>query len=171
MRNGTKLRNWMTLHIPSDQMVYKQAWCNTYNFWDYYILELFSNVWKQTHDLDAFDREINGRVDIVGEHRSKSIVHPVLKIAYKDAVIVFRYNFYDYNIAVISSKPLSLPINTLFKSGSVQFMCEGFPDEYILAGRYEENQCEFMAYVNNHYEFYTLMFLIRQELDRMSQTK
>lgn len=168
MSDCTKLRSWFEAHIPEEKMIFKKPWIDAYSFWDYHILPLFSNAWNESYDLDAFHEDINQRIEVVGEHWSKSILHPVLKITYKDVIVVIRYNFYDYNIAVISPKPLTLPISTLFESREQQYMHQGFPEKYVVDGRYETNKCEFMAYVDNHYKFYTFMFLLKQEIDRVN---
>lgn len=164
----TKFQNWLMAHQPSDNMLWKDAFWHTYVFWRDIIIPMFNPVvrkgyeeYKEFHisDIDAF-------TDVVGEHWSKSIINPVLKITYKGATLIFRYNFYDYEVAVISSKDLNLPQKNLFYSKDTSFYFQGFPDEYQLTNRYEFSKKQFMAHLNNHYDFYTFMFLIKTELDK-----
>ncbi len=170
MNEYTKLGQWCNNHIPKSTMIWREPWYNAYSFWDFHILPMFSNSWQESHDLDRYHEEINEMIDIVGEHWSKSIIHPVMRIIYKGVTIVFRYNFYDYNITVISPFPLSLPVDALSKSENRYILFhEGFPDEYVVDGRYNTNQSEFMASVRDHYDFYTFMFLLKQEIDNKSE--
>ena len=169
MDEYTKLRVWCINHKPKDSMIWKGAWWDAYSLLDYNILPMFSKSWNENHDLDSYYKEINAMIDIVGEHWSKSIIHPVMRIIYRGVTIVFRYNFYDYNVTVISPFSLSLPVSTLFQSEKATFFHEGFPDKYVIDERYETNQSKFMAFIRNHYDFYTFMFLLKQEVDSVLQ--
>lgn len=163
-----KLNEWICNHEPSERMLYKEGFLKTYKFWTNHILGLFENTYIR--DFNKRTEYINSFHDIIGTHWSKSIEHPVLKITYKDAEIVFRYNFYDYEVAVISNKPLNITMNGLFKSKNESFFYQGFPEEYKLTERYEDNKKKFMAYIDNDYKFYTFMYLVKQELDSSEVT-
>jgi len=154
-------------HQPSDNMLWKETFWHTYVFWRDIIIPMFNPIvregykeWEEFHisDIDAF-------TDVIGEHWSKSIVNPVLKITYKGVTLVFRYNFYDYEVAVISPKELIFPQKNLFYSKETSFYFQGFPEEYQLTDRYEFNKKQFMAQMRSHYEFYTFMFLIKAQMN------
>ena len=110
------------------------------------------------------NKEININSDGVGEYVSKSIVNPVMRILYRGTIIVFRYNFYDYEVAVISDNPIRMPMKNLFASMEESFYYQGFPKEYQVKERYEKNKRQFIAKINNHYNFYTFMFLLQIQI-------
>lgn len=95
---------------------------------------------------------------------SKSIINPVVKITYKDVEIVFRYNFYDYEVAVLSPKAIELPMEKLFVSKETDFFYQGFPKEYQVKERYEDNNRRFVAKIYDDYRFYTFMFLLQRAI-------
>lgn len=88
----------------------------------------------------------------------------IIKISYKNATIVFRYNFYDYEIAVISNMPIRLPMKNLFTSKNEPFYYQGFPEKYRITEHYENNKCKFIAHINDHYSFYTFMYLLQNQI-------
>lgn len=162
---NTKFQKWLIDHKPSDNMVYKDAFWHTYCFLRDRILPMFTDqFYSEEYDYDALEKEIDENTDVVGEHRSKSIIHPVVRIVYKGVEIVFRYNFYNYEIAVISPKAIKLPMKRLFSSKKTSFFYQGFPEEYKIEEKYEDNNCKFIANVGDNYSFYTFMFLLRREI-------
>lgn len=162
---NTKFQQWLINHKPKDEMFWKDAFWNTYVFWRDRILPMFTDEFYKKHwDYDKVNEEIDKNSDIVGEHWSKSILNPVMKIVYKGAIIVFCYNFYDYEVAVISDKPIELPMKLLFTSSDTSFFYYGFPDEYMVKERYEDNKCKFIVRVNDHYSFYTFMYLLQRQI-------
>jgi len=166
--SDTKFQLWLMDNQPKDEMLWKEAFWHTYVFWRDRIIPMFNpnkrqgyKEWEQYHisDIDAF-------TDVVGSHYSKSILNPVLKIQYKGVNIVFRYNFYDYEIAVISDgMPLIFPVPGLFQSKTASFFYQGFPEQYILDDRYEDNKFRFMASLGDHYQFYTFMTILKYTID------
>lgn len=161
----TKLQEWAIVHEPKDEMLWKKSYWDTIIFWrDRIIPNLFWDK-KYSNDFDKFVQEINNNTEIVGEHWSKSIINPVLKISYKDCIIIFRYNFYDYEIAVINNKPINIIQKGLFTSKNESFYYQGIPEEYQLKDRYEDNKKQFMVNVRDHYDFYTFMFLLKNAID------
>ena len=143
----------------------KNAFWSTYEFWRDYILPMFTDEFYKTRwDYETVNKEIDNNSDVIGTHVSKSVVNPVVKIVYKGTIIVFRYNFYDYEIAVISDKPIKLPMKNLFASKEKNFFYQGFPKEYQVEDRYEDNKCRFVANIWNHYNFYTFMFLLQRQI-------
>ena len=161
----TKFQRWLSAHRPDDNMCWKDAFWYTYCFWRDDILPMFTDkLYSKQFNWDAFKNEIDKNTDVIGEHRSKSIINPVMKITYKGVEIVFRYNFYNYEIAVISSKPIELPMKRLFSSKEESFFFEGFPKEYQVTDRYEDNKRRFAAKIFDHYRFYTFMFLLQRSI-------
>lgn len=161
----TKFQKWLLDHQPDDNMRWKDDFWHTYCFWRDRILLMFTDeFYSKQFNWDALAKEIDKNTDIVGEHRSKSIINPVVRITYKDVEIVFRYNFYNYEVVVISPKPIELPMERLFASKEESFFCEGFPKEYRVKDRYEDNNRRFIAKIGDHYSFYTFMFLLQRNI-------
>lgn len=168
----TKFQQWLMDHKPREEMLWKSDFWNTYVFWRDRILPMFTDeFYKKNYDYKKVDKEIDANSDVVGEHWSKSILNPVMRIVYKGVTIVFRYNFYDYEIAVISDKPIKLSMNHLFTSGGTSFFYQGFPDEYKVRECYEDNKCMFIASVNDHYSFYTFMYLLQRQIHLNERNK
>ena len=160
-----KFQKWLEDNEPENIMKYKDAWWETHIFWQDRILPMFTNeFYNKCGNYEKLCEEIDANSDVIGEHWSKSIVNPVMRIVYKGVTIVFRYNFYDYEIAVISDKSIKLPMKNLFVSKSESFYYQGFPDEYMIKERYEDNKCKFVAHINNDYSFYTFMYLLQRQI-------
>lgn len=161
----TKFQQWLTSHKPDDDLLWKNNFWNTYTFWRDRILPMFTDeFYKKEWNYEVLNKEIDNNSDVVGAHVSKSIVNPVVKIIYRGTIIVFRYNFYDYEVTVISDKPIKLPMKNLFTSKGENFFYQGFPKKYQVKERYEENKCRFIANVRDHYNFYTFMFLLQKQI-------
>lgn len=161
----TKFQQWLTDHQPDDDLLWKRSFWNTYTFWRNKILPMFTDeFYKKDWNYEILNKEMDHNSDVVGKHVSKCIASPVVKIAYKGTIIVFRYNFYEYEIAVISNKPINIPMKKLFTSRREAFFYQGFPEKYKIKERYEENKCQFIAKVYDHYNFYTFMFLLQRQI-------
>lgn len=160
-----KFREWLIEHSPDEKMIWEPEYWKAYVFWYNKILPMYTDEFhRKNKDFDNIIREINCNTEIIGTHISKSIINPVARIIYHGFAIVFRYNYYDYEIAVIGRKPVNIPMKNLFSSKSERFMYQGFPDEYIVSERYEDSKCRFVAKVRDHYDFYTFMYLLQKEI-------
>ena len=158
----TKYQQWLNKNNPPDRMAWRdQFWI--YNiFWRGNIADLF-------HARDGYQQDsehgvcwYDSIISVIGEHYSKSIVNPVLRIIYRGVTMVFRYNFYDYEVAVIGDIPIILPERLI---PSKSFFYQGFPKEYQIEERYTHGATKFICGCNSHYEFYTLMFLLQECID------
>ena len=149
-------------NYPGENMIYYKAFREVYLLWRDQIFGLF--VDPRLTDWKAIDKAIDRNVEIVGEHYSKSIKNPVVKISYQGCEIVVRYNFYDYEIAVISPYDLEIPKSLFISEGN--FYYQGFPDEYKLNKYYSDtNKRVFMANVRDNYRFFTFMYIISEQLN------
>ena len=162
---NTKFQQWLMSHRPDNELLWKDAFWDTYIFWRDNILPMFTDeYYKASVNYEQLNKEVDNNSDIIGEHRSKSIVNPVVRIVYKGVTIVFRYNFYNYEIAVISNKPIKLPQKRLFYSAGTSFFYEGFPEKYKIKEFYEDDKSRFIANIETHYNFYTFMFLLHRQI-------
>lgn len=158
------LEEWLMKHSPKETMIYKDAFWNAYVYMrDVLLSRLFND--KNYKTYDEFIDNMNEIHEVVGEHWSKSILHPVIKIVYKGTTIIFRYNFYDYEIAIFSDHPVHIPNMDLFTSKGESFYYQGFPDEYIVDDRYEDNKCKFIARVSSTFDFHAFMYLLKLDIE------
>lgn len=165
-----KLQHWALMHQPGDDMRWKESWWSNVVFLRDTILgDMFYWPMVCNSDLEFEEQQakMSENYEIVGTHWSKSIELPVIKMKYKGAEIVFRYNFYDYEITVISDKDLEFP-DGLFNKKNRIFYYQGFPDEYKIKTSYAESKKRFSVTIKHPtgYNFYTFMFLLKNELDR-----
>ena len=101
----------------------------------------------------------------VSFHTSKSVKLPVFMIEVKKLglKLILRNNFYDWKMSVISKKPINDDFKGLFDSSKVATFCEGFPEKYIF-GTILQNNKKFTIEVDNDYELYTVVYLIKRQL-------
>ena len=178
MRNvDIKLVKWKEETPQDDNNLFLTAFYDYIIFWYTDILPLFDSISgpipeTNMEGVDSYydQRAINVNKihDIVGQHFSKSIKHPVVKISYKGFTIVFRYNFYGYEIYVEGEHWLTIPQKDIFVSKDARFFYEGFPEEYKTDLRYEHGRRKFMVAVADHNRFFAFMVLLRNEIGRLS---
>jgi hypothetical protein len=172
-QQNEKLQHWLMTHQPSDNMLYKEAWWKYLTFIRSDIIEdmfYWPMVCNLRGDFEKQKRLMSENYEIVGTHWSKSIEHPVILMRYKGAEIVFRYNFYDYEITVISDKELEFP-DALFDKKKKTFYYQGFPEKYQIKTSYAESKKRFSVELSPQcqYKFYTFMFLLKAQLDEKNK--
>ncbi|HEY5588844.1 MAG TPA: hypothetical protein VIK86_07815 [Candidatus Paceibacterota bacterium] len=166
MSKELNLQNWAMANIPKKEMYYEKAFWDNIIFWRDTILPLFYN--NQEEDYEKYYDFVNEHHSVIGEHTSKSITNPVIFMNYKGCKMVFRENFYGYEMAIINDKDLILIQDGLFLSRDDSFYYQGFPDYYKIKSRYEDNKKYFILSITNDYKFYTFMFLLKNEIDRVN---
>ena len=132
-----KLMGNLFLCIATDYLKYKK-------FWD-----------ERCKILDDF------MPDVIGTHYSKSVLLPVMemdlsKIGLK---IVLRNNFYDWCISVESENEVDCDFMGLITDQKGYF--EGFPSDRIYKNYSENNKKNFSVVLNDKYEVYTFVYLLR----------
>ena len=130
-------------------------------------------------DLPSYVR-VSGHV--IGEHRSKSVRLPVYLLDRSDLGIQFvlRYNYYDWNVSVVSERPVEVDLGNLangydprdedrfasgYKPGYAWGGCffQGFPMEYQFGPKSLDSR-KFSICVHTDYELYTLVWLVMREV-------
>lgn len=117
-------------------------------------------------------------VQVISTHRSHSVSLPVYSLTREDIGlrIVLRNNGYNWKLSVISDKPITADLTTLFHtkpptkaqrdwSGDDIASCyfEGFPEDLIF--RYmSQNSKKFSACISGDNELWTTLFLILSSL-------
>lgn len=162
-KQDLNFQQWLIDHEPDDNMIYKKAWWHEYVFWRNFIQPLFLDRPMNGEPHEHIEA-INTYSKVVGGHYSKSIVHPVMRIVYKDVTIVFRYNFHDYEIAVIGNIPIKMP-RELISSGN-SFFYQGFPEKYVVSDQYsKKNNKTFMFSLLYQHQFYAFLTILKWQID------
>lgn len=163
-----KIQYWAMMHQPSKNMIYGESFWNQIQFFRDTIIPLFYSTLTKDIELKDYEKGqelISKQYDIIGEHTSKSIILPVLKLTYKGTEIVVRNNFYNYETTIIATKDIELPTELVGESQT--FYYEGFPGYYKIHKYYSyENKQKFSVLTYSSYKFYALMFMLKLELDK-----
>lgn len=173
---NSNFQNWLIDHDPDDNLLWKKSFWNVYVFIRDSIIPMFETEYGNYKDLwgdEYFQKHkssIDSFVEVIGTHWSKSILNPVIKLVYKGVTFVFRYNFYNYEVAVIGDAPITLPSRLIYSEGK-SFFYEGFPEEYQLEERYSDGATKFMAGMITDHQFYAFMFLMRDIIDKYREKK
>ena len=96
------------------------------------------------------------RVTVVGTHRSKSVDCPVYEIKTAWGRIQMRNNFHDWNVTVISDKPITLDASTLQFIHRDLGYCyfQGMTEK---AEFYAPGCCSFSFSCTSHYDLYAFL--------------
>jgi hypothetical protein len=123
---------------------------------------------------------------VIGEHSSKSVNLPVYSLERPDLglQVVLRDNYHDWNVSVITEKPLSDGYNVLkgfqldfsdsdkkrfesepWRPGRSWGYCyfQGFPEE-LQFGPYSQDCRRFSLCIGSEYSVYTFMWLLLRDL-------
>ena len=161
-----KIRDWANENEPSDNMIYKKAYWSWIGYIENEVLPRFFNSLIKDLDYEDAVSVMNNHHNIIGTHMSKSIKLPVIELKLKSCTIVFRYNFYDTELTVISNKDIDLSgLEDMFRSDdSIQFYHQGIPNNYIIDTKYTEDKKRFTANIVGYSEFYTIMVAVRNSI-------
>jgi len=103
--------------------------------------------------------------DVVGTHRSKSIILPVFHANLeKDGLRIWmRNNFHDWNISIDSDHPITCDFPDVFSDDNYHYcFCQGMEDHKF--GTHTENNQKFTVSIADDYEVYTFFRAIRKHL-------
>ena len=119
-------------------------------------------------------------IEVVSTHTSKSVILPVYRVVLVDGTeFILRNNFYNWKVTVLCDKVLILPKelfshigNHSVDEGKISLhYCEGFNRDWIFPvysygemGGQIENRKRFTVELHSNYELFTMIFLIREQL-------
>lgn len=160
--------SWIRVNEPDERLIYKNGLGHQVCFFrDTIMRGLFYKCCCGEYEHDTYDEF---QPIVVGTHYSKSVLLPVMEIELKkyDVTITARYNFYDWCISIESSRELNFDHMGLITDQKGYF--EGFPENKIYDA-FEKNKYNYSFCINNDYEFYTLMYLLRVHLTNLEAEK
>lgn len=162
-----KLNDWWLNNKPDENLIYKNGLSEQCLFVRNELMgDLFLYIATDYLKYKSFSDERskilgNFMPNVIGTHRSKSVLLPVMemdlsKIGLK---IILRYNFYDWCISVESENDIDCDFMGLITDQKGYF--EGFPLDRIYDIYSETNKKKFSVVLNNKYQVYTFVYLLR----------
>ena len=165
------LQDWINRQTVDDEMLWKGAFGSQMVF----IRDTLAMLVRRGLSYEQFN---DVQVTVISEHRSKSIVLPVVSLERKDIGLrlILRNNFYNWKLSVISDKPIIANFDGLFHTtppvepdytgnpmNPVYF--EGFPKNLVF-GYYEDSELRdrWSAEIHGDYAVWTTVFEIMKSL-------
>lgn len=158
----SKLQTWISENVARDEMLWKGAFGDQMSFLRGQLCYAVAVGLKELEDVEKIP-------DVIGTHRSKSIVLPVVEYSRPDLGLrlTVRGNFHDYKLSVVSEVPIEADFRGLFDIDGGDYLSpayfEGFPKDRIY-GSYAKDHRKFSADIGDEYGLYTTVFLIMRAL-------
>lgn len=107
-------------------------------------------------------------IRVIGTHRSKSLVLPVVSYERPGLQVVVRHNFYDWKATFVSTEEVTAKFGPLFTNSLMSpVYFEGFPEKLVFEPWSVHNRMRWSAEVRSSYELYTTLFLVLRALDML----
>jgi len=166
----TKLQEWISAHLVTDEMLWKGAWGRQVEFVRDALCYLVASGLSPDDEDDY--KKFLAIPDVISTHRSKSIELPVYELSRPDLGIRFilRNNFYNWKLSVLSEMPIIADFSGLFHTtppvepkytgnelSPVYF--EGFPDDLIFGYYESSDKLRWSAEIQGDHNLYTAIFL------------
>lgn len=152
----TPLQEWANANQPGTDMVFHKGYWNQIAF----VRDKVASLLSSTYD------EFTKLVNVDGNHTSKSIKLPVYFINLREhgIRIWMRNNFHDWNVSIMSDRPLTCNFLNVFsdKSGYGYCFCQGMEDKKF--GQYNDNNCQFTVCIADNYDMYVFFRVLAQFL-------
>ena len=162
-----KINEWWSNNKPDEKLIYKDGLADQCLFVrDTLMKNLFTVIatdYLKYKDFSDERSEIfhNFVPSVIGTHYSKSVKLPVMEMDLSKIGlnIILRYNFYDWCISVESNDEINCDFMGLVTGQKGYF--EGFPTDRIYDNYSSQNNKNFSVVLNNKYQVYTFVFLLR----------
>lgn len=162
-----KINEWWSNNKPDEKLIYKDGLVEQCLFVrDTLMLNLFIDIATDYLKYGDYSDERNEIYHnfvplVIGTHYSKSVKLPVMEMDMSKIGlnIILRYNFYDWCISVESNDEVNCDFMGLVTGQKGYF--EGFPTDRIYDNYSSQNNKQFSVVLNNKYQVYTFMFLLR----------
>ena len=162
-----KINEWWSNNEPDEKLIYKDGLAEQCLFVrDTLMLNLFIDIAADYLKYGDYSDERNEIYHnfvplVIGTHYSKSVKLPVMEMDMSKIGlnIILRYNFYDWCISVESNDVVNCDFMGLVTGQKGYF--EGFPTDRIYDNYSSQNNKQFSVVLNNKYQVYTFMFLLR----------
>lgn len=162
-----KLNDWWLNNEPDKNLIYKDGLKEQCLFVrDTLMTNMFIEIATDYLKYEFLSDEQSAIFEsfvpyVIGTHRSKSVLLPVMemdlsKIGLK---IVLRYNFHDWCISVEAVDKIDCDFMGLITNQKGYF--EGFPKDRVYDNYSSHNNKNFSVVLNDKYDVYAFMFLLR----------
>ncbi len=168
MERPLPIQLWMNANKPEDNLIWKQSWLNQLMFFRGDIAPLFAQNYNR--------KVIDSVLSVISTHISKSTTLPVYRLHRDDIglTMIFRNNYYNWKMSVISERPIDTDLSDLFFTSPpvdpeytgdplARVYFEGFSEEFVF-GYYSENNRKFSAEIRDDNTLFTTVFLILRTL-------
>ena len=146
------IQKWFVENKPAENMMMGTNW------W-------INNCFIRDRLLKLFPHYI---AEVVGVHYSKSIKCPVIKTGYKGVVIIWQYNFYDWQIMVKSCEDLELNNLELYNADGTYFFYQGIPEEYKFQPYSKANKKEFAINIyGDQFDVWGFALELKKAIDKV----
>ena len=170
------LQTWMADNEPDETLIYGNGLSRQCVFVrDDLMLGLFFELCHPQKEMQALSFDKRTEVydsfvpNVIGTHISKSVKLPVMEIDLTKfgVKIILRYNFYDWCLSVESVKDVECDFLDLITDKEGCF--EGFPQNRIYEGYSENNKRNFSVVLNNKYQVFMFVYILKLWLERSKE--
>lgn len=173
VENPVPLYVWWTENTIEDTMLWKKSAQMQMDFVDSQLNGLMQNRLRKKERTE---------VQIISEHRSKSIDLPVYVLERGDLKIILRENFYNWKISVICSRKIDANFDGLFHTTPPiepdytadelwHGYFEGFPEDLVFDYYEETDKKVWSAKISDDYILYITIYLILKSLGYVVPTE
>lgn len=168
------ITTWIHVNEPDEKLLYKDGCIKQVCFIrdnicrNLFLFKEYPKAQEDNLEDEIYKKSKMFQPMVISTHRSKSVLLPVMEIDLESVGVklVFRNNFYDWNVTIESQKDIDCDFKGTFIDEDYHYCyCEGFPKDRI-HGMYKDNHKKFTFCINSDYELFTFMWLLRDYLYR-----
>ena len=155
-----RLKDWRNDNVPSNSLTFGPGSGQQCQF----VLDNLGSLFVQEVPSGrSLQDVIDNVVYVVSTHASKSVKLPVFRLIHPNGglELVMRNNFHNWQVSVISSRPVEDIFyglfNTMRKVDAVY--CEGFDPAWVF-GSYENDQQRFTVTLSDDFTLFTFLWLL-----------
>lgn len=173
-----KLQDWWNNNEPDENLIYKDGLDKQCMFVrDALMGCLLFELCYPCEELKVMSHDERLKIYksfvpyVIGTHNSKSVKLPVMEIDLTKfgVKIILRYNFYDWCLSIESKKDVECDFMGLITDHKGYF--EGFPKNRIYDKYSENNKRNFSVVLNDDYQVYTFIYLIKHWLEMSKENE
>jgi len=152
---------WIRVNEPNKDLIYKNGQGKQVVFIRDRIMR--NMFYEGEYDSERYEKF---QPMVVDTHMSKSVLLPVMELNLNvlGIKILLRNNFYNWNLSIESKVNIEGNFMGLINDERYDYcFCEGFPSGKKY-GKYQDNHKQFTICIDNDYDLYTFMFLLKNHM-------